>query len=384
MQHDHARHEPRTIGRHALGKLSGGELDDDRELREENARKHEGLGAQALAGGIGDVVVHLPDGGDTAQVTQANAQVVENAWRRHPQQVLEEEDVEVADVEHDDENVDGHEASPALSRLPPYPLPGVGRELQHHTLYFARQRGNGVDASPLVRLELQPLADLEPHEDAQGVGAREIEQPLVPPALLEVVLHVREGDLEDLPVEADHHADNRITDTDGLHHPAEEVAEEVQVKDIVFDDVPAEAAVHGVFFVGQGHSQRRVELRHELASLVLGQEEQNDEKQLVEDAQTKGKAPEQRMGARERTRGKHHHAQDKDEETTYAGSGFEVGCQGSLLIVIQIDKPGQTHAQEPEGHQSVRCVEETKRKEEDGEEEEEKEESWTKNINKKM
>ncbi len=209
---------PNIVG-HGLGKLSSGHLQDDEALSGNDHNAHERVATNGLDGRVRHVDVELTEARKGEEEPESQTDKVERAFRRHPEEVLEEEGVELFKVNRNNEEVDTEEALERSGFVPAHLHPRLGSELRDDAADLVSVCGLLVHTLPVVLLDLEVLAELVADVDTEAVADEDVEDPLVPPALLEVGQHVGKVDLDDLPGDGDEPANHGVADNKRLEHP---------------------------------------------------------------------------------------------------------------------------------------------------------------------
>ena len=207
---------------------------------------------------------------------------------RYPEHELEEKVVAVDQEDRDDE---GDYAAEALQIAESCPIV----LLKHVRLQLAERRLQLITANVAMSLQLlalalrrvvdpvdahgaEPLERVVAEDDADEVAAEQVEEQVVPPALVEVGQPVPERDLADLESDRARPRHVPVAHDQELAPPAEEVCDEVHIEDGIAEVGAGrcrvlrgeEAAVFAVAALGKGNAQVVVEDAKGLPGLIDG------------------------------------------------------------------------------------------------------------------
>ena len=227
-------HPAQNVPQLSLSENVEAELYANNRLGEHNGSEHPTLCANTFTGDIRHVGVELPQTGRHDQADQTDTADGDRVVGRYLEDVLQEERVQFGQVPEDHQLGDGDEAHVGAGLIEPSNVGPVGRrELQNGAPNFPSGRGDVLDALPIVGAHLELLADVHAQPDAEAVADEHVQDERVPPAFDEVRQQMSERDLGDLPGDADCPADAVVSNENGLHRPAEEVAQSERIQMIV-------------------------------------------------------------------------------------------------------------------------------------------------------
>ena len=171
-------------------------------------------------------------------------------------------------------------------------------------------------------------------EDSHSVAEEDVQDNVVPPALVEVGEEVAEDHLSKLPHDGDAPEKSVVPDDQGLHAPAPVVAEGEPVKvgvELAWGDVPAVRAVL-LFAVDCVVLHFGVEPDdHTPDRLVVLVDEELEEEE-IHDGGTKDTSPEGRMRPGERSVGEGEDGDDEEEDRDPDQPAVDVAVNVSCLV----------------------------------------------------
>lgn len=337
---------------------SPGPFERDGQLEECDCRAKPGIWTHYLNTIVDNELIIFTQGWGDKDSHQAKAEDGQRMRRRNPKESLKEEAAQLDKFCHEDEIQDIKEPFPAAEHIPIERGPLLRQEELHCAQSTANLGGNlallGI-AHPIVRSHLEPLHDGPTTNDASTIGDDEIQDDMVPPALIEVLQNVSEGELHELENDTADQRETHIAEDEHFDEPSYKVCEEELILDGISDVTEGRdrvlwgvnAAIHSIAALRERLAEVRIDEPHEMSGVIEGLEEKEDENKQVEQSHAHDDPPDQHVGATEDGVGELDHSKDEEGHSGAEQSKLHVRSSGRASIAregkVEEGKPCKDH-----------------------------------------